>query len=637
MTAQTYIRQSHQTVKRWITLARTHWAFQGALWCLAGFLASAASLGNVPLPLPMGLVCALSGWQAAAAAAGSLLGYGVFWHTAGYSGMVWTGIALLLRLTLGHRTEKTAPLLLGAVCGFTVSFTGLIFQWLRLEDISFGLYALRIGVAMGSVWLFPRAAKGDDPIFQWLAESAAMLALAQVAPLPWLSLGYVAAGLLAAKEALPGVALTGLALDIAGVTGVPMTAALSLGFLARLLPNAGRWVKCAAPGVSYLLVMTLSGSVDLTPLPGLLAGGLLSLALPGRQEAPPRRGETGLAQVRLELMAGALSQTQQLLLEAPPPMIDTQALLARTRERACGGCPNRKQCRDVEIPEDALSRSFTEAAELGFPCKKPGRMVLELRRSQEQLRALRADGLRREQYRDAAAQQYQFLAEFLRQQADELPRRGEKLRPRYQAEVGVCTAGKEAANGDKCMWFSGTRCRYYILLCDGMGTGLGAEQEGRTAADMLRQMLTAGFPAEYALRSLNSLCVLRSSAGAVTVDLAEICLSTGNVTVYKWGAAPSWLLRRTGAEKIGTAGPPPGLSVTQSRETVERLSLRRGEALILTSDGVDGEGVLRRLRIDPAEPPGEVAALLVEHGAAQVADDATAAVIRLRSVTLRAS
>ncbi len=79
------------------------------------------------------------------------------------------------------------------------------------------------------------------------------------------------------------------------------------------------------------------------------------------------------------------------------------------------------------------------------------------------------------------------------------------------------------------------------------------------------------------------------------------------------------------------------MATIRLRETVERLSLRRGEALILTSDGVDGEGVLRRLRIDPAEPPGEVAALLVEHGAAQVADDATAAVIRLRSVTLRAS
>ena len=637
MTAQTYIRHSRQTVKRWLSLMRTHWAFRGTLWGAGGFLAAAASIGNSPMPIAMGLICAAPGWCSPAAAAGSLLGYWVFWQRAGFSGMVWTALALLLNLTLGQRTARKAPLLLSAVSGFAVSAVGLLFQILHLENISFGIYVLRIGFAAGCVWLFPRAAKREDPLLEWLGQSAAMLALAQVAPLPWLSLGYLAAGLLAAREALPGVALAGLALDISGVTRVPMTAVLCLAFLVRLLPGFGRWARCAAPGLCYILVMGLTGTVDLLPLPGLLAGGLLSLGVPGRQDAQPRRGETGLAQVRLELMAGVLSQTQQQLLESPEPKIDTDAILARTRERACGGCPNRKQCRDVQIPEDSLSRHYTDASELGIPCKKPGRMLLELRRSQEQLRSLRADRRSREQYRDAAAQQYQFLAEFLRQQADELPRRGERLRARYQAEVGVCTAGKEAANGDRCLWFSGTRCRYYILLCDGMGTGLGAAQEGRTAAEMLRQMLTAGFPAEYALRSLNSLCVLRQIAGAVTVDLAEICLDSGKVTLYKWGAAPSWLLRRTGAEKIGTAGPPPGLSVTEARETVERLSLRRGEALILTSDGVDGEDVLRRLRIDPAEPPGEVATLLVEHGSAQEADDATAAVIRLRSTSMYAS
>ena len=46
----------------------------------------------------------------------------------------------------------------------------------------------------------------------------------------------------------------------------------------------------------------------------------------------------------------------------------------------------------------------------------------------------------------------------------------------------------------------------------------------------------------------------------------EMCirdsLDTGHATLYKWGAAPSWLLRRGSAEKIGTATPPPGISVT---------------------------------------------------------------------------
>ena len=99
------------------------------------------------------------------------------------------------------------------------------------------------------------------------------------------------------------------------------------------------------------------------------------------------------------------------------------------------------------------------------------------------------------------------------------------------------------------MWFAGIGCRYYVLLCDGMGTGLGAAEEGQSAASLLRQMLSAGFPPEHALRSVNSLLALRGRAAAVTIDLAELRLDSGRVTVYKWGAAPSLLLSGTAAEK----------------------------------------------------------------------------------------
>ncbi len=633
MTAQTYIRRGQQTLKRAITVSRNHWAARGGICALGGFLAAAAGLGNVAQPVSVGLICACPGWLAVAAGLGSAAGSWLFWGQAGLQGIVWSALAVLLALTLGRREEE---LLLSAAAGFAVSAAGLFFQLVLREETGFGLYLLRVALAAGCVWLFRRVARREDPIYDWLAEGAAMLALVQVAPLPWLSLGFAAGGLLCLGEALPGAAMAGLAMDLSGVTRVPMTAVLCLGALAKLLPIPKKWLW-AAPASAYLLLMGLVGTWDLIPLPGLVAGSALALLIPGRQEIPVRRGKTGLAQVRLELMAGVLSQSRQLLLETSDPVTDIPAILSRTRERACGGCPNRKQCADVELPPDSLQRHYPDQSSLNIPCKKPGRMITELRRSQEQLRSLRADRLRREQYREAAAQQYGFLAEYLRREADELPKNGETLRRRYQAEVGVCTSGKEVANGDRCLWFSGTRCRYYILICDGMGTGLGAQDEGRTAAELLRQMLTAGLPGEFALRSLNSLCCLRGMAGASTIDLAEICLSTGRVTLYKWGAAPSWLLRRGGVEKIGTATPPPGLSVTQTRETVERLSLRKGEALILVSDGVDGEGVLRRLRIDPAEPPGEVAALLVEHGCDQSGDDGTAAVVRLRPTSVYAS
>ena len=93
------------------------------------------------------------------------------------------------------------------------------------------------------------------------------------------------------------------------------------------------------------------------------------------------------------------------------------------------------------------------------------------------------------------------------------------------------------------------------------------------------------------------------------------------------------LLRGTGAVKIGTAGPPPGLSVTETRETVERLSLRRGETLILFSDGVDAPGALRREGVSSQASAGELAARLLP-AAGEVGDDATVAVVRLSPAAL---
>ena len=66
----------------------------------------------------------------------------------------------------------------------------------------------------------------------------------------------------------------------------------------------------------------------------------------------------------------------------------------------------------------------------------------------------------------------------------------------------------------------------------------------------------------------------------------------------------------------------------------EKLSLRRGEVLILLSDGVDGEGIQHLSMLSPDAPPGELAAEILEKGCGSAEDDATAAVIRLRPASL---
>ena len=199
----------------------------------------------------------------------------------------------------------------------------------------------------------------------------------------------------------------------------------------------------------------------------------------------------------------------------------------------------------------------------------------------------------------------------------------------YIPHVEVYGNRPEADNGDKCLRFAGTGGRYYVVLCDGMGTGSGAVQESRLAGNLLRRMLTAGFPAAYALRSLNSLCILRDRAAAVTVDMVEIYLDTGKTILYKWGAAPSYLISRGGAERVGVVTPPPGLSISDQQESVQRITLRRNQLLVLASDGVDADDALRCCMEEQSEPPGEVAARVLACACRAGGDDATVVVVYL--------
>lgn len=632
-----YVRKGRHILRRLALDPRVHILTRAAVHMLAGFGLSAASLGNRAMPLALGLVCACSGWSAALAAAGGCLGYLLFWGHAGYQGVFWMAAGMAAAIFAGDKpVVRKTPLLMPALAGLIVSAGGVVFQvWLQ-DTTPVLWYLLRIGLGAAVTGLLTQVLKGRNPILEWLTCGVAVLALAQIGLTPYLNLGQLTAGALAVAGAFPAAALGGLALDLAQVTAVPMAAVLCLAYLVRFLPRYPKWLACAAPGLLYLAVMGLCGRWDLTPLPGLLLGGAVGGFLPAPGKVAHRRGETGAAQVRLEMAAGVLAQTEQLLLESPETPVDEAALVLRAAERACGSCPCRKACKDSarigQLPSVVLHKPLLTTEELPIVCRKSGRFLAELHRSQEQLRSIRADRERQREYRAAVIQQFQFLASYLQELSDQLSRRTDTLRPVFEPEVSVYGNRPKEDNGDRIFMFAGTGCRYYVLLCDGMGTGLGAVQEGRTAGSMLRRLLTAGYPAEYALRSLNSLCALRDRAGAVTVDLAEIQLDTGRSVLYKWGAAPSYLVSRIGAEKIGTAGAPPGLSVTDYREMTERLSLRRGETLVLVSDGVGEEDALRCCLDSVGLSPGELAARILTCGLLGGEDDATVAVVRLNPV-----
>ena len=629
MMVETYLRRGQRTLERMLLDPGIRKLLETAAWTGSGFLLSGVALAGSPQTLSMGLICAGSGWRAGAASLGAMAGYPVFWGMEGRQGIVWSAAAGMLALLLGNREEtRQQPLMLPAITAFLSAFTALVFLLVLREPVSAELFVLRTAVAFGTGVLFTQALRQRDAVTGWLLGGVAVLALARVGPAPWLKLGYFAAGIIGIRNSFPGAVLAGLGLDLARVTSLPMTAVLSAAGLIRMIPFDKKWQHYASAGFSCLTVMAAVGIWDPAPLPGLLLGGGIAALLPPKPGTARRQGQTGAAQVRLELTASVLAQTRLLLQETELGKVDQQAVFQRAAEGACGSCSVRMACPDRENLDPGLL-----ADPAAVTCRKPGRLRAELYRGRDRLRCLQREQQRLKEYRLALLQQYRFLESYLRTLADQLPRSSARPQALYRVEAAARSRGKERANGDRCMAFPGPGCRFYLLLCDGMGTGLAAAREGDTAARHLRRLLGAGFPPEQALRSLNSLLILTCRSGAVTVDLAEVRLDTGLAVVYKWGASPSWILCRSGPKKIGTASAPPGISMEEVRETSEKLSLCRGEPLILLSDGVDGEEVLHRLSLTPDAPPGELAADILEKGCQDPEDDATAAVLRLRPVS----
>lgn len=632
---QSYVRRSRNLFRRWALDPRFHSIVQAAMYLISGFFLSAASLENHCITLSLALVCACSGWSSVLSAAGGILGYWVFWGSAGQIGIFWMLAALPVSMLLSdsHLSRQT-PLLMPAAAGLIAAAGGVLFQIFLNDMTPIPMYLLRIALACGCTLLFAKLQEGRNPILDWMGMALMVLSLAQIMPIPYLGLGFVAAGFLAGASTFPATALAGLALDIAQITPVPMTAVLALAYLIRFLPRYPKWLAVIAPAVVYIWMLNLCGTWDLHPVPGLFLGCALGTFLPLQQKFSHRRGETGVAQVRLELASSVLAQTELLLLEAETPPVDEEALMVRAADQACSGCAYRKNCRDSQrirqLAPITLHKPLLSTDELPVICRKPGRFLAELHRCQEQLRSIHADRQKQNEYRAAVIQQYRFLSAFLQDLSDQLPRKTEQAGKLFTPEVNIYSNRPEKDNGDRCVRFSGVGKKYYVMLCDGMGTGLGAVQEGKSGAVLLHRMLSAGYPAEHALRSLNSLCALRNRAGAITVDLAEIRLDSGKVTLYKWGAAPSYVASKYGAERLGTASPPPGLSVTDEQEQTEHTSLRRGEWLIMVSDGIGEREALRCCMEIGDRTPGELAAGMLSYTQIGSQDDATVVIIRLK-------
>ena len=190
------------------------------------------------------------------------------------------------------------------------------------------------------------------------------------------------------------------------------------------------------------------------------------------------------------------------------------------------------------------------------------------------------------------------------------------------------SASGQALSGDRGACFHGPGTTFFVLLCDGMGTGRGRRR--RAAAPWtLTGLLRAGLDAASALQLLNSAYVLRDDGRFATVDLLQIDLASGNALLLKWGAAPSYLRHDGVLRRLGEASMPPGLALAGLDKAEDQADAppRRSHRPDQRRRGRGGDG---RCIVARAERPvAELAAGIVD--AAAPGDDITVVVLRLQA------
>lgn len=625
---------------------------RGGLRALArgtlAFLLSAAGTGVSPLPVAMGYLMSLPGeGSSLLAALCACGGTFLFWQGAPCLEMVAgiTAACLAGGLFAGTALRKKpwfAPLL----SFLTAATLGLVFllgkSALTREEL--GLFLLRALLASASTWVFDWLRPEHAPLPMACAAGFAVLGLCQILVLRVLDLGLAACALLVCRvPGLPMALACGLAADLSRVTNQPVTVILCLSSLSLTLLPARRWGRLS-PALWSLASAYVTGSFDPVVTLGLLAGSAVGLLLPVKAPAEPapvsedEAPRLDAAAVTLEHLASLLSRPETV------PVREEAALFDQAAEETCRGCAGYSRCWEADSRETCrlLSQAAPRILAQGGGTRGclPPDFTRQCRKIEDFShavdRAAQANRLRRqyrsrlEESRQALCNQYRQLARYLRRRAAELDKPPGKAR--YQVELGISATGKfgPKTTGDRGAHFPGPYRRYYVILCDGMGTGPAAAKEGDQALRLLTGMLQAGLDPDAALETLNDLYVLRETGGFSTADLLEIHLDTGRATLYKWGGAPSYYKQRRMVKKIGTAAPPPGVGIgSEHRAEAIRLSLQRGQMLVLVSDGLSGEEVLSQIADFAGRSPKALAASLASQSQGCEEDDRMAVAVVL--------
>ena len=201
--------------------------------------------------------------------------------------------------------------------------------------------------------------------------------------------------------------------------------------------------------------------------------------------------------------------------------------------------------------------------------------------------------------------------------------------------------GRIPPNGDCALRFETEDGRYYMMICDGMGTGGEASVTAQVSAAFLEEVLRAGADMKVALTMLNNYMRSRAMECSTGIDLMEIDRYTGEARFVKSGAAPSFVIREGRLFRLCSKTVPIGILRALDAEMIQ-FTLERGDTIVMLSDGVAENfedaawlcDMLSTKSLTEASP-SEIAERIIRAAAAGAnpkhRDDVTAAVTKVRT------
>lgn len=214
----------------------------------------------------------------------------------------------------------------------------------------------------------------------------------------------------------------------------------------------------------------------------------------------------------------------------------------------------------------------------------------------------------------------------------------------YEITTGVAGTAKggDLLSGDSVSTVELGNGTYAVALSDGMGNGERARQESSTALSILEQLLQSGMDETLAIKSVNSVLLLRSPDEIyATVDMALIDEYSARTTFLKIGSSPSFIKRGQEVIPVMASNLPIGI-VQEIEVDLVTVQLYPGDTLVMMTDGIyDAPGyavnkelwIKRLIQEIQSEDPQEIADCLLEavirYQSHVIQDDMTVAVARI--------